>query len=64
VYQRVEIEHGPFRRVVELAGEVVAEGAKAQYHDGILRVELVLVHTESRSRTVPIEISPSREEPQ
>ena len=63
VYQQVEIEHGPFRRVVELAGEVVAEGAKAQYHDGILRVELALVHTESSSRTVPIEISPNREEP-
>jgi HSP20 family protein len=63
VFQQVEIEHGPFRRVVELAGEVVAEGAKAQYHDGILRIELAVVQTESRSRTVPIEISPNREEP-
>ena len=62
VYQQVEIEHGPFRRVVELAGEAVAEGARAQYEDGILRVELPLVQAESRSRTVPIEISPSREE--
>jgi len=64
VYQQVEIEHGPFRRVVDLAGEVVAEGAKAEYHDGILRVELPLVSSESRSRTVPIEISPSRQESQ
>ncbi|HWC87102.1 MAG TPA: Hsp20/alpha crystallin family protein [Solirubrobacteraceae bacterium] len=63
VYQQVEIEHGPFRRVVELAGEAFAAGAKAQYQDGILRVELPLAESESRSRTVPIEISPNREEP-
>ena len=63
VYQQVEIEHGPFRRVLELAGEVVAEGAKAQYHDGILRVELPLVERESRPRSVPIEITPGGEEP-
>jgi HSP20 family protein len=62
VYQQVEIEHGPFRRVVDLAGEAVAEGVKAQYQDGILRVELPLLQTESRSRTVPIEITPSRED--
>lgn len=64
VYQQVEIEHGPFRRVLELAGEVVAEGVKAQYQDGILRIELPIVATESQSRTVPIEISPRRQQPQ
>ncbi|MDQ6804884.1 MAG: Hsp20/alpha crystallin family protein [Actinomycetota bacterium] len=63
VYQQVEIEHGPFRRVVQLAGEAVADGAKAQYQDGILRVELPLVSTESHSHTVPIEIRPDRGEP-
>lgn len=62
VYQQVEIEHGPFRRVVELAGEAVAHEVKAQYQDGILRVELPLVETEPRSRTVPVEISPRRED--
>jgi HSP20 family protein len=63
VYQQVEIEHGPFRRVVELAGEVVTEGVKAHYHDGILRIELPLVEAEPRSRTVPIELSPPSQEP-
>jgi len=63
VYQQVEIEHGPFRRVVELAGEAVAEEAKARYQDGILRVELPLVQSESRARSVPIEINQSREKP-
>src|SRR5215217_5257027 len=40
VYQQVEIEAGPFRRVLELNADVVAEDAKATYEDGILRVEL------------------------
>jgi HSP20 family protein len=63
VYQQVEIEHGPFRRVVDLAGEAVPELAKARYQDGILRIELPLAQSESRSRSVPIEISQSRQEP-
>lgn len=62
VYQQVEIEHGPFRRVVELAADVVADGAKAEYQDGILRVELPLVQSEERSRTVAIEIGPRPED--
>ena len=54
VYQQLEIEAGPFRRVVELTGEPVAEEARATYDDGILRVELPL-RTEGRSRrSVPI----------
>ena len=42
VYQQVEIEAGPFRRVVELGADVVAERARATYDDGVLRVELPL----------------------
>jgi HSP20 family protein len=42
VYQQVEIEAGPFRRVVELGTDVVAERARASYEDGILRIELPL----------------------
>jgi HSP20 family protein len=42
VYQQVEIEAGPFRRVVELGADVVARSARASYVDGILRVELPL----------------------
>ena len=36
LYQQIEIEHGPFRRVVELGADVVAEEARATYEDGIL----------------------------
>ena len=55
VYQQVEIEAGPFRRVLELNADVVAEDAKATYEDGILRVELPLRARSATSRSVPIE---------
>lgn len=55
VYQQVEIERGYFRRTVELAADVSAEGARARYEDGMLRVELPLEQHVSRVRAVPIE---------
>jgi HSP20 family protein len=55
VYQQVEIERGPFRRIVELGADVHADQAKARYDDGMLRVELPLRTTELHSRAVPIE---------
>ena len=55
MYQQLEIEHGPFRRTIELGAEVVAEQARATYQDGILRVELPLADQQSRTRHVPIE---------
>jgi len=56
VYQQIEIEHGPFRRVVALGADVDAEHAKATYDDGVLRVELPLVKHEPRSRHVAVVI--------
>jgi HSP20 family protein len=55
VYQQVEIERGPFRRIVELGTDVVADEAKARYEDGMLRVELPLASAEARTHAVPIE---------
>jgi HSP20 family protein len=55
VYQQLEIEAGPFRRVIELSAEPVAEEAKATYEDGILRVELPLRIEPAPRRSVPIE---------
>jgi len=55
VYQQVEIEAGPFRRVVELSTDVVAQEARATYVDGILRVELPLPSNAGKSRRVPID---------
>lgn len=56
VFQQVEIEHGPFRRVVQLGAEVVAEQARAVYEDGLLRIELPLAQPEARRHTVSIEV--------
>jgi HSP20 family protein len=53
VYQQLEIERGPFRRVISLGAEVDADAADASYEDGILTVELPLSQP-ARSRTVPI----------
>ena len=53
VYQQLEIEHGPFRRVVALGADVDAEAADAAYEDGILTVELPLVRPQ-QPRSVPI----------
>ncbi len=52
VYQQMEIEHGPFRRVVALGADVDSEAADATYEDGILTVELPL--TRSHTHSVPI----------
>src|SRR3954470_11817577 len=56
VFQQIEIEHRPFARTVQLGAEVVADQAKATYHDGILRVELPLQQPEVRRQSVPVEV--------
>jgi HSP20 family protein len=55
LYQQVEIENGPFRRVVELGADVMAEEAEATYDDGILRVEIPAARNQDVGRQVPIE---------
>jgi len=54
LYQQLEIEHGPFRRVVALGADVDPGGAKASYEDGMLVVELPITGS-AGARTVPIE---------
>ena len=55
VYQQVEIENGPFRRVIAIGADVLAEQTKASYEDGVLTVEVPLAVPERRPRSVPIE---------
>ena len=57
VYQQLEIEAGPFRRLVELNADVVPEQAEATYDEGILRVELPLAPRSDEARRVPISSS-------
>jgi HSP20 family protein len=54
LYQQIEIESGPFMRVVELGADVVAEQASASYVDGVLQVEIPLADPERSVRRVPI----------
>jgi len=55
VYQQLEIDSGPFRRVIELSADVVSDQAKATYRDGVLRIELPLKEERRESRQLPIE---------
>jgi HSP20 family protein len=55
LYQQIEIEHGPFRRLVELGADVVADEATASYEDGILQVEIPLASPEQTVRRVRIQ---------
>ena len=52
--QLVDMQHGPFRRVIGLGADVVADEAKASYRDGILEITLPLVPPERRRRSVPV----------
>jgi HSP20 family protein len=54
VYQQLEIEHGPFRRVVALGVDVDSDAASASYEDGMLTVELPLARP-AETHTVPIQ---------
>lgn len=56
VFQQLEIDFGPFRRVIGLGADVVADAARATYRDGILRVELPLEQPEPRAHHVIIEV--------
>jgi len=57
LYQQLEIDFGPFRRVIPLGAEVIPSQARATYTDGILRIELPLARPEARSRSVAIEVA-------
>jgi HSP20 family protein len=54
LYQQIEIENGPFRRLVELGADVVPDKASASYVDGVLQVEIPLAEPEQSVRRVPI----------
>ena len=53
LYQQLEVQHGPFRRVIALGADVDADAARATYEDGMLTVELP-IRAPSGSRSVPI----------
>ena len=54
LYQQIEIEHGHFRRAVELGADVVADQARATYEDGVLTVEVPLARPEAHGSRIAI----------
>ena len=49
----LEIQHGPFRRVISLGADVDADAAKATFEDGVLTVELP-IRAPQGARHVPV----------
>lgn len=56
VYQQIEIEYGPFERVVRLPEDVDVSQAEARYERGLLTIELPVVAKAPAPQRVPIEI--------
>lgn len=54
VYQQLEIEHGPFERLIELGVDVESEAARANYVDGMLEIELPIARRNLQTRSVPV----------
>lgn len=54
VYQQLEIEHGPFERIIELGADVEADAARATYEEGVLEIELPLARRNLQTRSVPV----------
>jgi HSP20 family protein len=56
VYQQIEIEYGPFERLVQLPGDVDLARAKARYDQGLLTIEFPIAAKAEAPQPVPIEI--------
>jgi HSP20 family protein len=56
VYQQIEIEYGPFQRIVHLPADVDVSQAEARYDRGLLTIEMPITEKATVSERVPIEI--------
>ena len=54
VYQQIEIEYGPFQRVVQLAEDVDVTAASASYERGLLTITLPVAERAARAQPVAI----------
>ncbi len=55
-YQHMEIEYGPFERVIQLPEDADPAGAEARYDRGLLRIVIPIVKRAPRQGSVPIEV--------
>jgi HSP20 family protein len=56
VYQQLEIEHGPFERLVHLPDDADLSQAEARYDRGLLTIEIPITEKAPGPQRVPIEI--------
>ena len=56
----MEIDHGPFRRQIQIHEHVDAEAASATYERGLLRVVLPIAKRPTGAVRVPIELRPKQ----
>jgi HSP20 family protein len=56
VYQQMEVEYGPFERVVQLPEDVDLSQADAQYERGLLTIVMPITPKSPDAQRVPIEI--------
>jgi HSP20 family protein len=56
VYQQLEIEYGPFERLVQLPGDVNLAQAEAHYDRGLLTIDIPIAPKAEAQQPVPIEI--------
>ena len=64
VYQQMEIEYGPFERVVHLPEEVDLSQAEARYDRGLLMIVVPIAAKPEPREPVPIEVRNARREGQ
>jgi HSP20 family protein len=55
-YQQMEIEYGPFQRVIQLPEDVDPSSAEATYDKGLLRIVVPIAQPAPRIRPVPIQV--------
>jgi HSP20 family protein len=60
VYQQIEIEYGPFERVIRLPEDADLSNAEARYERGLLTIQLPIVEKAPTTHRVPIEVRRSR----
>src|SRR5581483_9171683 len=56
VYEQMEIEYGPYQRLVRLPADVDPAQAKAEYERGILRITLPVIAKPAAGGRVTIEV--------
>lgn len=55
-YQQMEVEYGPFQRVIQLPDHADPTTAEATYDKGLLRIVIPIAKPAPRVRPVPIQI--------